>query len=303
MSKSLPQIILICLLLAGILKCIQVMRRPSSGTLCVLSLTLALGAWLVGAVLAILRRGALDSHPILPLVNVILAILFLAALLAGFVVGIVGLILYRNRREDIQQGRRQAIGGVVVSSLGLLLVCGGAVSAIGGKLGERPPLASSVAGEVKEYDDLNFRITVPARPWVELDADAFNPDSTVAYMRRRPEVYFMIIAEVVGVEFDFTSESLAAIAEGNLKAVASRSSFSEKTPESITGVAGIRFTSLSSYTEGELFHSFWTGSHNGYAWQLITWGGKEDEADVRRNALELAKSFKLIDPQRIFQGS
>jgi hypothetical protein len=73
------------------------------------------------------------------------------------------------------------------------------------------------SGEIIEFDDLNFRVRTPPKPWVRIDIEQINDEATAGFMRRRPELLFMIFGERVGLENGLPNEGLAAISQANLR--------------------------------------------------------------------------------------
>src|SRR5687768_12253014 len=85
----------------GIVKCIQIMRRPTTSALCVCGLMIWLLAWLCSTILGA-GRGMQWHGPLYMAASILVLLLFVSAV----IVAIVGLSLYDRDRFD--QGRSQA---------------------------------------------------------------------------------------------------------------------------------------------------------------------------------------------------
>jgi energy-converting hydrogenase Eha subunit G len=105
--------IAVVLLLAGALKCWSISRRPTTNRKCVLALMFLLTGW------ALLSFGGLMARlfPDEWYLALILGLPAGALVIAGFVLAIIGLIEYSQRREAFTQGRAQAIWTLVLSVL------------------------------------------------------------------------------------------------------------------------------------------------------------------------------------------
>src|SRR5262245_61850724 len=99
------------LVLLGLVKCVQVLRRPTSAPLCLTALLLVLVAWLVSGLGNVAASLSDDS----PIAAFVVGAALLLLLPAAFVLGIVGLVQFD--RERYRQGRGQALSAVVLSGL------------------------------------------------------------------------------------------------------------------------------------------------------------------------------------------
>ena len=119
---------------AGLIKCMRILRRETTSSLCVVSLMLALTAFLLSSFGTLLKE--LLPAP-LGTAAVVLAVLFgMLSALVGLTLGIVGLVGYSRgvelgqRRMKYEQGRKQAGWGIGLSVLFGVILLGGVVSAI-----------------------------------------------------------------------------------------------------------------------------------------------------------------------------
>src|SRR5215831_2867654 len=194
----------------GIVKCISISRRPTTNFKCVFSLGLVFGAWLLFGLIGVIQRANL-----VPLVG-LLSLLAMGSVLAAFILAIVGLAEYAERKGKYYQGRAQAIWTLVLCAFCFIMF--GVGAARGLRNGSLPVAQQPSANESLEFRDLNFRFRAPGRPWARMDAERLNKAAKVAFLRSHPDVFFMIIPERIG-NTDFTTESLAEIAIANKNSV------------------------------------------------------------------------------------
>ncbi|MEM8945566.1 MAG: tetratricopeptide repeat protein [Planctomycetota bacterium] len=283
---------------AGLIKCIQISRRPTTSTLCVSSLTLFLAACLFSGVFTQMEQTRLRAA----LFAIGLTILHVAS----FVLAIIGLIEYRQKSDRYLQGRGQAIWGLLLSSTALLFICFTFVTTL---LEQDRVINEIAAAEEKEsiqsdggaqrFEDLNFQFSTPDRSWVALSVERINPVASLAFVRKKPEVWFMVIAEKFGAENAFGNEALAEVAEANLRAGASQVRISKKRGEQVAGLDGIRFEADANVDGRSLSYSNWSATYNGFAYQLVAFSQSMNRQSLHEAALELCGKFRLIDPGRV----
>ncbi len=303
-SRSCGMLFAILLLFAGILKCLQIIRRPTTNTLCVLSLTLVLIAWVGFSILgnAIAPKVAQSDQS--PRIFMIVGWMVLFCMVVtAFVLGIIGLVDYQQHKDEYRQGRHQAVWGILLSS-GFIALCGfGLVRNVLARTEKAPPQIATEPGEVFEFEKYNFSFRAPEKPWVRLDVKTINPDATLGFSRRDPELFFFIIAEQAGVESNMAAEGLAAVAEAHLRQGGEQAAIGEKREETVAGVAGLRFTSSVTTSGRMMSFSHWVAIHNGYAWQFIVAGPASAEAEVQRAGRKLVRRFELLEPERTFHAA
>jgi len=300
-------------LVLGIVKCFRIMRRPQVSKLCVWSLALFLIAMAASCVLAVLREKA--NFP-LPLV-VLVWMMCLITMMVSVGLGIAGLVVYSKNKEKLNQGKAQAIWGIVLSGTLLLLAMGNvAVTLLGntgmagaddaGESGELPTnnstTPSAKGGEFVEFDELNFRFLMPSRPWFSIKPSLVNPEASLCLTRRGPQCTFMLLAEKLGVDSDFTTDALVEVARGYLEGAASETEIGENRLET---VGDLEFTVFESTARGlstaddKYQYVHWITSKNGYFFQLITFSTGDRRAAVDEYGREMVERFSLKDPDLV----
>jgi len=280
---------------AGVVKCVQISRRPATSTLCVTSLLLMLVGLAVMILETLLRKTmGLQVWILIP----VLAAYFIC-LVSAFILAIIGLVDY-GRHPEYNQGQRQAIATLVLGGLFLLVLIGSFSAGLQKGFRKRKGAATAVpVEEALRFEELNFQVKGPRKPWVRIDAESLNPNATLALMRTNPQVFFMVIAEDLGDDPSFTTEDLVKISQGALRSGATVCEIGEAEVYPVKGMEGIRFFSDATVRNFEATYTHWIWSHNGYFYQLVTFGGQEDRKTVRESAEYLLERFSQIEPLRI----
>ena len=282
-------VLVLLLPLAGIGKCIEVMRRPRTNAKCLAALLLFCTALVARSLAALAPRllGA-DARPLTIAGSLLGALLLLASL----VLAIVGLATHDRARHV--QGRAQGISAVILSSL-LLLVTSWRVAQ---DLLERQGALAVAEGPpgVHSFPELNFELT-SSRPWVSLDPKVVAPDACLALRRTDPEILCVVVAELGGDSFD--QAALVEISMANLK---SASELLERRDESVR-LGAHTFTRVVSRTRIRapnqvLAYEHWILVRHGFAWQIIVWTADAERARLAHEARALVQSFRVLDPAR-----
>ncbi len=283
------------ILVAGLLKCAKIARRPSTSTLCVLSLAFFLLCWLF----SLLCQDSIET----PLALLLYRGVVVALLLCSLVLGIVGLVDYRRHRDIYTQGKAQAIWGIVLSCCLLLVMASVVVREVRQRAGlGQGDIASSVSSEkgvIQRFQELNFRFKPKGNGWISMPPKSINPVATLAYLRKNPDTWFLVIAEKLGVENVFNQEGLLAIAKANLRSVATNVNILRQSEETINGIQGIRFEADALMNGRTGYYSSWIALHNGYSYQLITTTDQKGHNQISSIASEVCQGFRLIDPAAI----
>ncbi|MFC1497211.1 DUF3857 domain-containing protein [Verrucomicrobiota bacterium] len=286
------------IILAGIIKCFQISRRKETSTLCSIALGLVLMAWLTISISSIIK--CFYHNPDI-LFNIAVLFIALICLSGGFVTAIIGLVDYKNHPEYCQ-GRKQGIWSIVLAIVfGSLIIVG----FVGGIRKGRPEPGSSLSVLRKEpysFEQLNFTLSSPGHPWVEMNASKINPAATLMFSRRNPEIIFTIIAEEIGSTHQLTSEILAEIAKTNLRGVAANVKVIKEMPYTLNGLSGTWMDIDASLANKRVSYVYWVISHNGYVYQLIVGGINGKREEVNKTAKKLHKHFSLIDMSRVSQA-
>ena len=280
-------------ILWGIAKCFSIMRRPTTNAVCVLSLVIFLVAWLVSLAVGLLKQMGTRE-----IFTTLLGFLSLMLLVASFALAIVGLALYGRPKDYYLQGRRQATW-VLVLSTPLLLLFAGVIYTVAKVRTEIIAEDSTPAGELKEFPDLNFRIRVPQKPWVNLKPTAINEEAAVVFRRRAPEVFFMLLAETTNGE-DLGLPAFVEIAKGNLRSAADEAEFFNEGEEVIGDLPFWRMSAKASLPpDGEFYHEYHLLLKNGYFYQLMSLGSAKNAEAVYGAARDIVAGFEIIDPLKM----
>jgi len=294
-------IVRILLLTAGVIKCIQISRRPTTCAKCTIALALVLGGLLVSGLYEITSV----IRPPGPAYVLLICFAAVIILLGGLILAIVGLADYSNH-PDFVQGRKQAIWAIILSGLFLLLVMFGAVSgwqkAMNKMSGNVP-----AAGTVMKFDALNYSYRMPGPPWANLNATNLNPEASFAMLRTKPYEMVIIIAEKLGLEVDLSVPKLLEINKANLSSMATDVSILEEVP--------VHYKQKSSFSYGQLegYKVFahaslagkqksqisWLFSTNGFCYQIFLSCAREDEAAMLKDADMVLNGFSIIDQARV----
>lgn len=277
---------------AATVKCVQVLRRPTTCKPGLVALALVCLSWLVcglvGAASALLEL----PPPVLALVGGTFAAPFL---LGTMVAAIVALATYDRRRHT--QGRAQAVWAMVLA--GLLGVVLGVVTAAGVDSGLVRPSAPLAL----EKPELNFGLTI-APPWVSMRGDAMNEDACLSLRRSNPRVNCIVIAEIVGDTR--TQEGLVETSMANL---ASSAEVLERHDERVA-LHGSTFdritTRVRMYDKGtRVAFDHWLLAQHGFAWQVVFFGEDSDRSEITAEAGRLMDTFRILEPERdaLGQGS
>ncbi len=159
--SNIVALVLGLLIFAGIIKCVMILRRQETNTLCVLSLMFVLIGWLLSTVCNALRD--IDNLSVKVIIGILL-FLICGLFLTSLILGIVGLIQYAVKKGRWVQGRGQAIWGISLSSLMLLIFIGGALTAAVNKLQE---LDSGIVHKISRIDapEIGVSVNLPSGPW------------------------------------------------------------------------------------------------------------------------------------------
>ncbi len=289
--------VFVLLIVAGILKCISLARKPNCNAKCAISLALMLGTFALAsalqAIVAMVPDMSLIAGPVLGL-------LIFGCFVTGIVFAIMGLIEYSKNRELYIQGKGQAITALVFGSIFLVLFGAGFVKGFSAASAKRKALETKQPAleAMLTFDEMNYKFKSLPKPWAKIDATKINPLSTLGYMRAKPQIFFILIAESAGIDLNATSSQLAEIAKGNLESAATSAKFVKEVPETHNGVEGIRLETEAQLKNLNVYYVHWVITTNGYAYQLMCWGGQKDREQVQKEATTIFSRFELIDPTK-----
>jgi tetratricopeptide (TPR) repeat protein len=287
-------------LILAVLLVIQVRRMQSpevnrwGGWSLVLYYLAALVLWLG----VHLRQQVSASAPVAWLIATAATLGSAALLVVALVLGLQGLSVVRAGRRTGLSARAGGAGWAVgLSAVTLLLLLGGAVSGLVGRLSEvqRSRVAGPLASAPLVRDEPHNFSFQPPPGWKPLDAKQVNAQAAVAYVHGTAASYFLIIAEVVG---EMESEDVSRAAEIHLRGASERLTVRERGPRTVNGLPGIQLVTAAVVKGKEYVYVNWAVSRNGWAYQLVTWGPARDAAAIARDAEAVSRGFELLDPER-----
>lgn len=279
-------------LMVGMAKCVQIMRRPTTSKLCVSALLLILSGCFFSSTGNISVKLLALPQPFI-VVGGLISVLFM---LAGLVIGIVGLATYDRQR--FLQGKAQAIWAVVLGGImGLVFVAGAITSFLTPNRNfsqNGNPAGNN--GKPIEKPEFNFSITPPSR-WINMKPEAINKQACVAMRRVNPDVYCVIISERLSGSIDM--EAFKEVVKSNL---ASASQVLEQSEESLP-LNGLAFTLIKSRVHMDtmnmgLKYEHWLACEHGFAWQIIFWSQNTSKQDISNEARKVIETFHILDPTK-----
>lgn len=209
------QVFVLFILIWGIAKCWNISRRSGSNTKCILALALVL-CGLCSTSMGIVVTNGLDIGVAKLLVQSGASFLFGVFVVAAVVLAIIGLREMSQKPLEFHYGRAQAIWSLVLAVVFGLFFINGFIRGARSRLPETTP---TVAGQVFSFPEFNFRYRAPDRPWVSFNSSTFNKVSKLGFIRRNPDVYFLVVAEELATP-DVTSAQLADIGKSTVAAAA-----------------------------------------------------------------------------------
>lgn len=293
-GRLLGQVLGLVLVSAGIAKCVSIMRRATTGRLCVLSLLVVLGAYLVGSAWSlVLDQGWLQeaARPFIMAVTV-------PSLLLAFILAIVALALYDDQR--LRQGRKQAVWALILSTISLIVCI--TELALASMEGMPPKGFQELAGKPGEEavrENYNFALAPPGSAWWPIQPKNVSSAATLAFRWQPKEIYAVVVAEESLALMDNGLEPLAE----NVKINLAKHEVREQKQERVT-LGDLEFIHLTSRIwnakqEKEYSQEHWVATRNGFAWQVILWGEIENKAAVAEQSQAMVRGFRVLDLARI----
>jgi tetratricopeptide (TPR) repeat protein len=192
-----------------------------------------------------------------------------------------------------------AVVGALILIVGLTAILAGVLEESSNRRHTSTKRRTPLAQE-QRFEDLNFVYRSPGHPWTSLDPKTLNPDFALLLSRAKPQAMFTVIAESIGPGM-LTTSGMVELAKANLRSASRSSTSGEPFPAVVAGLEGQRFSSIASVNGQEFAYVHWICEHNGFVYQLITWGTDASESGKRRvesNADQLFAGFELLDPER-----
>ncbi len=159
------------------------------------------------------------------------------------------------------------------------------------------PVTGASSVTLEEY---NLRFESPEHPWVTMDLERFETDAKFMVRRARPEVWIMVIPEIVGMEDALDTTFLGEVVRSNLSSLGHGTTFGPVEQMSVMGIAGEAMNARTRAGGADLHYNYWYGSHNGLMFQVVAFGDPDDADEVYRAHRAFLTGMELIDPGKIF---
>ncbi len=284
------EVIMVLALFAGIAKCWSISRRPMTNAKCVLALQLVLVGWLIWVGCLCLSTVLRTPLPFLGVVSLTSS----GIILSAAVLAVVGLREYSRGRGCFGQGRVQAVSALIASLLITVFPILVLVEARWNVLGTR---SSPAGARVLVFDDLNFRFFAPGGRWIKVETNSLNPEAALALARKRPEIYFIVVAHKVPIggyslaDFAKVVQADFGNSVGGVRTVYSGSTWIEQ-------LEGLRLDSQAEQSGQKFYYQMRLFVSSGFGYQLVAWGRQPDENIVAEEIKFLARRFEPGDFSR-----
>ncbi len=280
------------------LKCFSIARRDGTNS----KATVGLGLFILGLETTVLVGFATDGR-----VGADARLLRLGLANLGGVVNLVALVMciwgvreIRRDRTSWTQGSKQGWWGIALACLWLPVISSNVFVSAAAFFPDTEPspierIATSRAEQVA-IEELNFSITVPDG-WQRLTSvEEISPDAAVGFLRTRPTVFFMIIAEELDVGLDTLTDIVAA----NVAAASESLERIDRSAASVGDLGGMQLEVDTVIDAQEFDHLYFVTVHNGFSYQLVAWSpSTPDREPFSTLAREAFHGFELIDLERI----
>lgn len=283
---------LLFLLLA--LSCLWIARRERVQSACLYALGLAVLTF----PLANVGKELPVEYPRMRLMGVLIVVL----LAASFVLSVAGLLRWRRRRSHYDRGRWQGIAALLISGLCLVLVVAGIVNGIRQdreRHTDLPPVRRTGGEAGYVLEDFNLSFGEMGEGWVAHDPSNFHPEAKLFLGRRRPDLYLMVLPEILGVNHQMTLSGYLEVVRTNVRSAGENLVLREPVPMTVAGVAGSRFSAKGRVQGMDFHYEFWCGMKNGLAFQVTAFGRPGDEETIRSSHRTFLSGLTMIDPDRV----
>jgi hypothetical protein len=281
-------------LTGGIAKCWSISRRPGTNVKCVLALAVLLASWLTHVANVVL----VSLIPVPTIFGQVISMVSFAMTVAAGVLATVGLQEYSRGKGQFKQGRIQAISALVLSGLLLVSEIALVVEARWNVFGTR---SAPVGARVLVFQDQNFRFFAPGGRWTQVDTNSLDWKATAMFQRDRPRVSFVLVAREEtreGYSVNDLTESATEALRAKFKEV--KVIFRDETR--LDWLPGYYLASQMSSEVGDgdqkLYFEHRLFFTNGWSYQFITWGRKQDRLTVSLDAHDLFRRFEILDYNR-----
>jgi tetratricopeptide (TPR) repeat protein len=207
-----------------------------------------------------------------------------------------GLLIRRRSDPNLIKG---SLAARAAFALGLLPFLGaaGLGAGLAAQAPPRNPLLRSTKKPppVERVPDFNYTFRPPSHPWVKVDPKSINPATSLMLVNKSADTYFMIVAERFGEDSGLSVDGLVSIVVGNVTSAAESFSPEPAEPQRVADIDGRMFRGDARLNGLNIRYVFWVGIHNGFGYQLITWGQVSRPHELDTFAQDLIGRFSLID--------
>jgi tetratricopeptide (TPR) repeat protein len=330
-SRGAASLVMMCIVLAGIFKCAQIMRRPVAHRLCVSALLLVLIGILMSSMLVLLLPIAWMPFG----ARIALGSIALVCYIAGFVTATIGLLDLRKNGEAYRQGKTQARLALGLSTC-LLLAFGTASyiklkslltqnvataqqpAAEKGKAhaatSEPAPKDKSVTSEAaaapndgtpteaklrRVLDKYNLVFDLPDAPWVKLDGREINPDIALMLRWDERDITFAMVPERAGVERAMTTDALVSGVQSRGRGGSDNTTIYAQREETFNELAGVHYEADSTSLGRAMHRAIWVAAKNGFTYQLHVYGPQAAAEQINEALHEMGQRLHQIDPNLV----
>jgi len=249
-----------------------------------LALVLVVIGWVLLAIAGFISNSAAQA---------LLSVLVFLGLLVSLVLSIIGLV------ETSSRGKGSAIAALILSGLTGLGLMFFALTTIvmKGQEARKAAMAKAGTGKPVELEMERFRLKTVPSPWVKVEPKKLNPLACLAVTRTRPEMFCIVIAEVIPVESNLDLAVYVAAVKSNLLRADPTANIEPETPETINGAEGARMLATARVSNIDIFYRYWMHRAPGRVYQVILWGPQKDRARVMSESEALLSNIEILAPK------
>ena len=276
---------------------ISQLRNPKDSNICASALILSAGAYLAAIILGMAYKDSPNDD-----FKIISSFIIVAITAISFIVAIVGLSKFSS--EKYQRGKGAAILALLISCFFLGMFFYGFVQGArnngygdpySNPIGELP---DTLNNQSHSNEQLNYSLKNPTG-MRSVSAKPVNIDACWAARNLFGSVYHMLIAEELGNYMNTTE--LADYCSENLTLSLVNPIISRPNSQNTNGLEGLTFHVTAKFNNQDMHWIYWVCIHNGYSYQLSTWGLANQKPSIQRLHQELLDSFKQLDPNKVYQ--
>lgn len=226
----------------------------------------------------------------------------LVAVLLGVFLGVIGLSEIRKQPGVYNQGFKQSLWSFLLAAFVLGLGVFGIVRHFVNLNRIQRTLVyedQPQNGQVIEFRHENFSIASPGESWVRIDAKKLVEHGTVGFLRKNPEIYFIITTEVLGADAPISNDAVVETILGGVKASSTGFELLGRETMTLNGIPGIVIHNRASVGIVAFSYAHWISFRNGRVYHLVVYGTLTHEAFIQREAPRLFAGFHELDPNNV----